>query len=102
MNIDLGRDGYYLVPEADEEIIFVPRDSCPPLEFLQELVGGLIERVCVLGGEGPRADMIVNEEGRMGMYRPNPRASKLYYERIRLPVALVGTAVILCGKARLT
>lgn len=92
--IDLSVDGYYvLVPHKMPE--FHPSSRQPPLEKLQELVGGFIQ-VVYIGKQ--KAHGIVDEEGKIRGKAFNPLASALYGNPHD---PIVGTMVVCCGKARL-
>jgi hypothetical protein len=93
--IDLDRDGYYvLTPHYDP--VFYPQTNELTLEQLYGLIGtDMVERVVIQG----KADGIIDEEGKLKGKPFNPIASALYnnpHDRI------VGTMVVLCGKARMT
>lgn len=91
------RNGYYIITPEDRilsECKFVAAFSEPPLEKLQELVEGWIECIRVKdGGLG-----IVNEEGKIKGFSVNPLATVIYGNPRD---EIVGTMVILCGRARL-
>jgi Domain of unknown function (DUF3846) len=100
MILDTKVDGYYVVHphhHSTSDVIFVPRQSETPLDVLQKLVDGYIEVVYIDGGKG---QCIVNEESKVkGGYLLNPFATLVYNNPYDV---IVGTMVVLCGKARLT
>ena len=96
--LDLTVNGYYIIePHFTDwsEVPFYASTYEPRLEKMQSLVGGYIECVFISGA----ADGIVNEEGKLRGLRENPLATELYNNPND---EIVGTMLVLCGKARLT
>lgn len=84
-------NGYLILfAKLEEGWKHVLTDECPPLERLQDIVGGYIERIAAGG-----TDMIVNEEGLLLGLRLNLLASAFAEQTI------VGNAVLFTGKLRL-
>lgn len=93
-------DGYYIIHPGDDEakVRFTAAESEPPLDTLQTSVGGYIEMVPFWTHRNSQA--ICNEEGKLqGL--PSNALANLLWEGYPDDV-LVGTIIILCGKARLT
>lgn len=88
-----------------------PRIDKPSLEQLQKIVGGYIEIVNIYW-MGKRAQMIVDEEGRMKGNKLNPIATGLYGAMAlinkttpaddALPEPIVGDVVLLTDEHMLT
>jgi hypothetical protein len=107
--LDLRKDGYYVVtPETEsfDNILFVAKYECPLLEDLQDMVGGYVEKVNLVWHDG-HAHMLMDEEA---PYKRNPQQNPMASAILQsfFPAGdmgrtrmLLGTIVILCGKARL-
>tara|TARA_R100001463_G_scaffold120830_2_gene176983 strand:- start:263 stop:523 length:261 start_codon:yes stop_codon:yes gene_type:complete len=71
------------------------------LEEMQELVGGYIQ---VLTSKDGKADIVIDEEGKLKSKSPNFEATKLWLgdNRDEWYDIIVGDAIICTGKARLS
>ena len=72
--------------------VWIENEPEPSLEWLQETIGGYVEKIDLPDG----SQLIVDEDGRMKQSDPNDTAS-LLAER-----PIVGNAVVLIGESRLT
>jgi len=75
-------------------------DKKPTLEELQTFVGGLIQ---VVYADDGKTQSVMDEEGKIKGKRINLEATNLWFpDQYILPDVIVGDAVVLKGKARLT
>lgn len=98
IDASLERDGFYIVRPTDlalSKCEFLSRDKQPDLAEMQKLVGGYIE--CVRLNTSPQTVGVIDEEGKMKKKAINGLASVLLDSRIGDNI--VGTMLIMCGKA---
>jgi hypothetical protein len=75
-------------------------DKKPTLKELQTFVGGLIQ---VVYADDGKTQIVMDEEGKIKGKRINLEATNLWFpDQYILPDVIVGDAVVLKGKARLT
>jgi hypothetical protein len=75
-------------------------DRQPRLKELQDLVGGLIQ---VVYADGGKTQIVMDEEGKLKGKPFNHEATEVWFpDGGILPDTIVGDAVVLKGKARLT
>jgi hypothetical protein len=86
---------YKILYTDGREVDFIPANGKKPtLQEMQKIVGGLIERVSVIGGE-----MWLNEDG-LGLQLPlNHNASILATKAHNYPMYIVGD-VLLCTRKK--
>jgi len=84
-------------PDGEIDQLSLPADDEARLRQLQDLVGGYIEAVALLGGWY----MVINENGKDGPHTINKTATAIAHEAesIALTNYIAGVAVIVSGEA---